>query len=73
MRLLRVRTKNNQQMYFAVLKCILHDNLFSASVFRHFISYFLDKVLISGLTGLYKAIIALVRQDILFRGPKLGC
>ena len=33
---------------------------------------FLDKVLLSGLTGLHRAIIAQVRHDILFRSPKLG-
>ena len=31
--------------------------------------FFLDKVLLSGLTGLHRAIISLVRQDILFRSP----
>ena len=57
---------------YILLKCIFHDNLFSAFVFRHFIYYFFYKVLLSGLIGLYRVIIALVRQDILFRGPKLG-
>ena len=54
------------------LKCILHDNLFSAFVFRHFIYCYFYKVLLYGLIGLYRVITALVRQDILFRGPKLG-
>ena len=66
MRLLRVRTK------CILLKCILHDNLFSSFVLDILFLFFGYKVLLFGLPRLYRAITALVRQDLLSHGPKLG-